>query len=224
MEELKNIYSTDSVLVLDDAVYYTALYTGEGPFDKDHAYLDGAYFYLYRGKKSKDDMVKPGIYTDADTGETIQVVPITDDEKQFYTVDDGKIGTYDPELAAKIINEHDDLFIPISETSKVFNPEITVKDDILKRILKMVFARKDVDIDQYKDRFPDKNALFNFKQIMKGDGAVSMKIFQRICDVIGVQFDVRIREKDDGKPIGKPLVEDVIASSEDVFDCGETSE
>lgn len=219
-EKIQNVFDTDSVLVLDDAIYYIALYTEEGPFDKDHAYLDGDYFYLYRGKKSRYDMDKPGIYIDQDTNKVVQIHPMTPEEIKFYE-SNGKISTFDPHQAAKLINEHEDLFIPISDSCKLFNPEITVKDDILKRILKMLFKEKEIEIDSYKDRFPDKNALFNFKQVMKNDDArVTMKIFERACDVVDVEYVITLREKSTGKPIGKPLTHDITVSSEDTYEYG----
>lgn len=219
--KLPNVLDSDSVLVLSDAIYYIALYDPDASFDKDHAYLNNEYFYLYRGTKSKYEMDKPGIYKLAGTKEVVLVDPSTPEEKEYYAWE-GKISTFDPAKAADLINSRDDLFIPLSDNCKIFNPEITVNDDILKRLLKLVFKEKEIDIDMYKDRFPDKNALFNFKQIMKGPGPVTMKIFQRICDVIDVEFCVLIREKDNGRPTGKSLSHEIEVSSEDTYDYGNT--
>lgn len=219
MSELSKTLSSDSILILRDGAYYVALFDEGREFDKDHAYLDGDYFYLYRGKKSKYDMVKPGIYKDADSGKIVKVDPVTDEEKDYY-LSEGKIVSHDPIEAARLINEHDDLFVPISENCKLFNPEITVNDDILKRILKMLFIEKEIDIDNYKDRFPDKNALFNFKQVMKNDSArVTMKIFERACDVVNVEYEITIREKNNGC-IGKKMEKDLTVSSEDTYEFG----
>ena len=219
MSELTKTLSSDSILILRDGAYYVALFDEGQEFDKDHAYLDGDYFYLYRGKKSKYDMVKPGIYKDADSGKIVKVDPVTDEEKDYY-LSEGKIVSHDPIEAARLINEHDDLFVPVSENCKLFNPEITVNDDILKRILKMLFIEKEIDIDNYKDRFPDKNALFNFKQVMKNDSArVTMKIFERACDVVNVEYVITIREKNNGC-IGKRMEKDLTVSSEDTYEFG----
>jgi len=211
--------SPDALLILRDSVYPVALYDEDKGFDKDHAYLDGEYFYLYRGTKDRSDMVKPGIYTDADTGKYVRIEPVTDEEKEFYLSDD-KVENYDPARAAELIATNEELFIPISENCKLFNPQITVKDDILKRLLKMLFIEKGIDIDNYKDRFPDKNALFNFKQVMKNDDAkVTMKIFERACDVVNVEYIVTVREKPNGI-IGKEMGHELTVSSEDTYDFG----
>ena len=215
-EKLSQTLSSDSVLALRDALYYIALYDENKEFDPKYAYLDGDYFYIYRGKKSRYDMTKPGIYKDADTGKIVKIDPITDEEKEYYS-SEGKIVSYDPKKAAELINQCDDLFIPVSDSCKVFNPEITVDDDILKRVLKMLFVEKEIDLDSCKDRFPDKNALFNFKQNMKNPKArVTMKIFERVCDVVGVEYVIVLKEKENS--IGKKLTEDIVASSEDTYD------
>lgn len=211
--------SGGSVLVLRDSVYYVDLLDlDKTSFSKDHAYLDGDYFYLFRGTKSLSEMDKPGVYINGDTGKAVKVDPSTEEEKEYYS-SDGKVVTHDPTEAAKFINTHEDVFVPISDSMKVFNPEILVTDDILKRILKLLFIEKEIDIDNYKERFPDKNALFNFKQVMKNpDSRVTMKIFERACDVIGVEYIITIREK--SNTIAKKMGHDLSVSSEDTYEYG----
>lgn len=222
-EILSKSLAPDALLMLRDSVYPIALYDEEKGFDKDHAYLDGEYFYLYRGSKSKRDMSKPGIYTDSDTGKYVRIEPSTPEEIEYYLAD-GKVDSYDATKAAALINDSEDLFIPIGESCKLFNPQITVKDDILKRLLKLLFIEKEIDIDNYKDRFPDKNALFNFKQVMKNDDArVTMKIFERACDVVNVEYIITVREKPNGY-IGKQMGHDLTVSSEDTYEFGSVNE
>lgn len=219
METQSKSLTPDALLTLRDAVYPIALYSSDMEFDKDHAYLDGDYFYLYRGTKSKDDMIKPGIYTELETGKIVKVEPVTEEEKEYYNTE-GKVDVYDEAKATELINTNDDLFIPIGENCKLFNPQITLKDDILKRLLKLLFIEKEIDIDNYKDRFPDKNALFNFKQVMKNEDArVTMKIFERACDVVNVEYIITVREKPNGY-IGKQIGHDITVSSEDTYDYG----
>lgn len=217
------ILNSDSMLVLDDAVYKVSLLDMDGKFDKDHVYLKDEYFYVFRGTKLKPEMYRPGIYKDAATLEIVIKEPETDEEKEYYSWI-GKVHTYDPTDIANVINTNDDLFIPVSDSAKLFNPEITVDDDILKRILKMLFIEKEIEIDNYKDRFPDKNALFNFKQVMKNPKArVTMKIFERACDVVGVEYLIVLREKENEKSIGKPLSAPITVSSEDTYEYGSIS-
>lgn len=212
--------SKDSFLVLRDEVYFVDLFDEtKKEFDKDIAYVDGDYFYIYRGRKSKYDMIKPGIYIDSDTNQVVKVEPATEEERNYYSTE-GKVVSHDPEEAARIINSNEDIFVPVSENCKIFNPAITPKDDFLKRILKLLFAQKEIDIDNCKDRFPDKNARFNFKQVMKGDASVTMKIFQRACDVVNVEYMIVIKERDGSYTIGKPLAKPLSISSEDTFEYG----
>lgn len=219
MSEKNQSLSGGSVLVLRDGVYYVDLLNLERTdFSKDYAYLDGDYFYLFRGTKPLADMDKPGVYIDAISGKAVKVDPVTDEEKEFYS-SDGKVVTHDPSEAAKFINENEDIFIPVAESTRLFNPEILITDDILKRMLKLLFIEKEIDIDNYKDRFPDKNALFNFKQVMKNpDSRVTMKIFERACDVVGVEYVITVREKQN--TIGKKMGHDLSVSSEDTYEFG----
>ena len=163
-------------------------------------------------------MDKPGVYINGDTGKAVKVDPSTDEEKEYYS-SEGKVVTHDPAEAAKYINNNEDVFVPVADSTKLFNPEILVTDDILKRILKLLFIEKEIDIDTYKERFPDKNALFNFKQVMKNpDSRVTMKIFERACDVVGVEYFITIREKPN--TIGKKMGHDLSVSSEDTYEFG----
>lgn len=217
-ERMLPTLSSDSLLVLDDAIYKVDLFEEGKDFDKDHAYLDGDYFYLYRGEKSKYEMNKPGIYKEEGTGKVVLVEPQTEDEKKYYLSED-KVVNYNPEEIASVINTHEEIFVPVNDSAKLFNPEITVDDDILKRILKTLFIEKEIEIDNYKDRFPDKNALFNFKQVMKNrKSRVTMKIFERACDVVGVEYIITLKEKNNEQSIGKRLDHDIVVSSEDTYD------
>jgi hypothetical protein len=76
---------------------------------------------------------------------------------------------------------------------------------------------KDIDIDAYKARFADKNALFNFKQVIKGDGKLSMLLFERGCNALNLKYTITLEEIDPRGSVGTPLVNPVKISSEDSY-------
>lgn len=78
---------------------------------------------------------------------------------------------------------------------------------------------KEFDIDNNKAGFKDKNALFNFKQVVKSEDAkVSILIFQRGMEAMGLEYDIVIRENNPDKAIGKALVMPIKVSSDDTFE------
>ena len=76
---------------------------------------------------------------------------------------------------------------------------------------------KNVDLDRYKDRFSNKNELFNFKQVLRGDNKLSMKIFTRGMDALNLEFVIIIREKSTNDIVGDKLDEDIVISSEETY-------
>lgn len=229
-------YGKDALLVADDALYTIALFDDEEKeFKEGCAYLKDEYFYLWRGeaKETEDTLLnkKPGIYKDPDTEHIFLVEPRTDDEKDYYLICD-KISAIDPEEIVDIVNENDDILVSVSSGSKIFKPEIELSDDILKRIIKTALIKKNVEMDQLKDRFINSNAFFNFKQSInkKADdedevGAkkkkptpLSMLLFDRGCEAMNLKYRIIIEEKDPKHVVGDPLTEEIECSSEDTYE------
>lgn len=183
-------------------------------YDPMVAYLDGDYYYLFRGKLPVNGKPKePGIYLDRQTNEPILAVPSTEQEKKQYTYNDKICSTTTNDIINKINNKEVEVFI-MPESSKAFCPEITESDDILKRLMKQVIISKGIDIDRFKYRFVDKNALFNFKQVLKGDNRLSMLLFDRGVEAFNLKYTI-ILEEDVGEHIGLPLAEPIIVTSND---------
>ena len=103
------------------------------------------------------------------------------------------------------------------ESSKAYCPEITEDDDILKRLMKKIIIDKGIDIDRFKTRFVDKNALFNFKQVLKGTNRLSMLLFDRGIEAFNLKYTIIVSEGP-GSPIAAPLAEPLIVSSEDTHE------
>ena len=113
-----------------------------------------------------------------------------------------------------INNKEVEVFI-MPESSKAFCPEITDADDILKRLMKRAIIEKGIDLDRFKARFVDKNALFNFKQVLKGDNRLSMLLFDRGVEAFNLKYTIILSEAEENNHIGARLTEPIIMTSED---------
>lgn len=188
-------------------------------FDPMIAYLDGDYYYLYRGKLPvavSGDHLEPGIYFDKQSDKYVLAVPSTEEEKKQYTYNDKICSTTASDIIDKINKKEVQVFV-MPDSSKSFCPEISENDDILKRLMKKAIIDKGIDIDRFKYRFVDKNALFNFKQVLKGDNRLSMLLFDRGVEAFNLKYTI-VLEENTGDPIGIPLDKPIVVSSNDTHE------
>lgn len=186
-------------------------------YETGYAYIHYPYYYLYRGTTmTKEFEYKlPGIYLTPD--DHYVWIPVTEgNEDDQWKVDD-KFATADARSIIDVLVDREDISLNIPDSGKVFRPDETETDDILKRLIKRVLRSKDIDIDAYKARFADKNALFNFKQVIKGDGKLSMLLFERGCNALNLKYSITIDELDPCNTVGNALSKPITISSEDTF-------
>lgn len=225
-EKLENgalSFSKDSVIVTDDAVYNIELLgdlDDDMEFSDEIAYIDDNFFYLFRGfpKKMGLDYLKPGIYENKEgSPKYFMVKPTTEEDIAAYSVSDHVVS-----LVAKSIidtaNTKEELLVAIPESTRVFQPALSDDDDILKRVLKTILIKKNVDLDRFKDRFRNKNELFNLKQVVRGKSKVSILIFNRGIEALNLKFSIVVEEKGDTDVVGTKLEEPIIITSEDTYE------
>lgn len=217
---------TDDVL-LDDGqnMRHVRLYDDSiQEFDPMIAYLKGDYYYVFRGSLQEKGATpdKPGIYMDSVTGTPILFNPSTDAEKKEYTYAD-KISSSTASDIIDKINRHEVQVFVLPEASRAYCPTITEADDILKRVMKQAIIDKGIDLERFKHRFIDKNALFNFKQVLKGDNRLSMLLFDRGTEAFNLRYTIIVEEAKDGEVIGMPLEKPIVISSDDTFDVSNAS-
>ena len=214
-----NVTITPDILLDDGKVMRNVLLFNKDikEWDPMVAYLDGDYYYLFKGKVPENGNIEePGIYIDRQTNEPLLAVPSTDEEKKKYSYNDKICSTSANEIIDKINRKEVEVFI-MPESSKAYCPEITEDDDILKRLMKKIIIDKGIDIDRFKTRFVDKNALFNFKQVLKGTNRLSMLLFDRGIEAFNLKYTI-VLEEDLGDPIGIPLSEPIVVSSNDTHE------
>lgn len=216
-DDVKTIYTSDMVIITDEDLYQIDLLDMNSKnFKKGVAYIYGDYFYTYKGDLTYDiEFATPGIYKKGDKYILVEVS--TDEDKAKYKVSD-KISNTNTNNIIEMLKTNDDMLVVMPESIKVFLPELSHNDDILKRGIKQALIQKNIDIDQYKHRFTDKNALFNFKQVIKGDGKLSMLLFERGCNALNLKYTIIIEEVDPELSIGKRLENSIVVSSEDTYD------
>lgn len=214
-------------ILLDDGknMRHVRLYNEDiTEFDPMVAYLKGDYFYIFRGslqsKNSTPDM--PGIYKDETTGKYVIFEPSSKEEREAYSYADKISSSTASEIVDKINRKEVQVFV-LPEASRAFCPQISPNDDILKRLMKQAILDKGIDLERFKYRFVDKNALFNFKQVLKGDNRLSMLLFDRGVEAFNLKYTIIVEEAKTGDTIASPLGEPIIISSDDTYDIKETS-
>ena len=212
---------TDLIVTNEDVLRATKLNVeniNDGTlYEKGVAYVAYPYFYIYRGTTMTREYEQklPGIYLTPD--DHYIWIPVTPgNQDQDWIVDD-KFATANARDIIDVLVDREDVSLQIPDSGKVFRPEENENDDILKRAIKRVLKMKGVDLDAYKCRFADKNALFNFKQVIKGDGKLSMLLFERGCNALNLKYTITIDEIDPNHTIGDPLKAPIIISSEDFY-------
>lgn len=220
-------YDANSLIVTNDDVYSIELMplciddVEDTFFQDDVAYLSDNMYYLYRGDGDSKhvETLKPGIYKDKNPKAERKyfiIQPVTDEEKQEYDATK-KISSIKTTSLIDSVNNNPDMLIAIPESTKIFQPEITENDDILKIIIKKALAEKNVNLDRYKDRFSNKNELFNFKQVLRSDNTVSMRIFTRGMEALNLMFTIIISERSVNNVVGNALKKPIETSSEETY-------
>lgn len=175
-----------------------------------YAYIIEPYYFLYRGwycAKGKKQSVLPGIYQVMDdNGETaVKIIyPSTEEDRAAYLA----ATHYDkPKYndILQVMTDNEDDYTIYADGKNMSIPEISATDDTLKEALKAACLVKGISVDSVKDRFSDRNAVFNFKQVMKGDGKFSILLFDRGCDAFNLGYYITLVDKDPEHPIGRPL-------------------
>lgn len=221
------MYTQDSLLVTDDEIFKIKLYDEKAKeYEKGIAYLDNEFFYTYKGKITEEEMqsmarhstpMEVGIYFNEDKKEFFLVEPRTDEEKDQFKFE-GKISSIDPDRIIEMINTKEMILVPIPESSKLFIPVLKNDDDILKRLIKRALIAKNVDIDQHRDRFPNKNSLFNLKQVIKSDNTLSILLFDRACEALNLKYTITLEDSNKDSVVGDSLNQVLTSASTDSYE------
>ena len=197
----------DVIIVGVDGVYIPVPYDEKNAeYDEKYAYVINDLFYPYRGKVKKSKHAAaplPGIYRD-DMNFPVIVEP-TESEKPDYDLK-SHLENLHPENIIRVLSDNKNIYYSYPESSKLFVPDINESDDILKRAIKLALKAKNIDLDSCKNRFTDKNALFNFKQVVKSPSSrLSILLFERGCEALGIKYSIILEEANPDELIGTSL-------------------
>lgn len=201
-------------LIVSDVAAYTPVpltddLTGD-QLEWTNAYIDKEqkYFYLYRGVYLGKKSVLPGLYKSNDPNDKngIRIIhPLTDEDKQKY-----EVATHKPmvktEDIIRSISQNENNFTMAMDGKSSFLPDLSPKDDIIKRLLKCMIVGKGVDPDSRKDKFNDRNAVFNFKSNIKSEDArSSFRTLERGTNAYDVDVYVILVDKDPNRSVGRAI-------------------
>jgi hypothetical protein len=191
-------------IVSDDGHVYTPVVYNKQKleFDYKYAYILDDIFLPYRGEYKPKKSCLPGVYSHG-TNEHVVIMPNEKDEAEYKA--DTHYGKVDIDALYDGITAKEDTFQIYADGKNAYIPDISINDDPFKRALKEAIITKGIDIDSIKDRFSDRNAVFNFKSVMKGDNKVSTLIFERGCEAFGLGYCIILFDKDKNNIIGHPI-------------------
>ena len=208
--------------ILDNATLPIRIYDPKDiEFTDAYAYAHDGFFYLYRGSCMRSIRKGPGIFWDPEKNEyyMVEVDRSNPAEVDKYKISAEHLINFDQKkILEDLKNNNKEIYSAAKNTSKAYIPKLLVTDDPLKRATKMFLIEKGIDIDQYRDRFSDKNATFNYKQVIKGDGKLSILLFERGLEAFGLNCILTIEEIDPKNPIGKALEKPIVVSFDDTYD------
>lgn len=193
-----------------------------GEYDTKTAYLYNGFFYRYMGPQIKELAIEPGIYWNKQDQSyfLVECDPNNEEHVRTYKADADHIAKLNPILmAADLEKNEENIYAKQKAVSgKTFIPEIQESDKLLKRILKMAIREKGIDIDQCQNQFPDKNARFNFKSVMRSSTSqLSWLLFERGAEAFNLRYAIVITDADPEHVVGEPLKKPLIVSSDDTF-------
>ena len=192
--------------------------------EKDKAYVYNGYYYYFRGMVANNEEAEvPGIYYNK-RNRTYFVV-LCDPENPAHDIYSVKNNPMQPQLSADAIKKTleekgETIYVAChSNNSRSAIPGITKNDGFLKRAAKTVLKEKNIELDNYKSSFGNKNELFNLKQVLRSpDGKMSIMLFERLMEALHLKYTIIIEEVSPEEACGKKIMEPIRISSEDTFE------
>jgi hypothetical protein len=205
---IEEMFDDDTRIVTEDGVYTPRYYDPQDvDFDRKYAYIvekgnPDALFYPYRGKYTSDSVL-PGLYK-GKLSSPVFIEPTEENKSKFIL--SSHIKDLNITNIIRVLHDNKNFYYSYPESSKLFIPDIEEGDDVLKRAIKLALKAKNVDLDACKDRFTDKNALFNFKQVIRNPNTkLSILLFERGCEALGLKYRIILEEANPNEVIGTPL-------------------
>lgn len=124
--------------------------------------------------------------------------------------------SYEKILAETTGNEvlyDEDMLNDMNSARSKFIPIVNKKDDYLKKLIKYVIIKKDVDINRYKSAMDTPYALTNMKSALIASTKMSVTNFLMWVELLGVDFEILV--EDNGMDPVNPMKESLLYRSRD---------
>lgn len=192
--------------------------------EKDKAYVYDGYYYYFRGMVDNNEEAEtPGIYYNKMSRTYFAV--LCDPDNPAHDIYSVKNNPMQPQLSADAIRKTleekgETIYVAChSNSSRSAIPDITKNDGFLKRAAKTVLKEKNIELDNYKSSFGNKNELFNLKQVLRSpDGKMSIMLFERLMEALHLKYTIIIEEVSPEEACGKKIMDPIRISSEDTFE------
>jgi len=185
---------------------------------KGFGYILNDYVYIYRGKKEKfrPSEMLPGIYLNIH-GEHEFVPPNTVTDKVDYSIHN-IIELDTQKIINDILEQKEDFLDPedievINNNQEIFKPTFKEEDDFLKYAVKKAILDKQVNLKNYKSKFPNQYALNNMKSGLNKETKMTVTNFDSWCEILGLKWKMVI--EDAGTDKISPLPERIDITSDD---------
>ena len=174
----QNKYKSDYAYIFKQGVY-NSTYT--------------KYIYIYRGEiDSYEDAYYPGVYIL--NGYPLFVKPKTDMDKNIYSID--RLIKLTPESIFVNLDDVGEPIEPVMSDGDVFKPQIKDTDDIALAGMKSVIGMKNINFNNYSNRFPDVATKNNSRRALTHGNTLKMDMASRYCDVFDINMGILFWDKD----------------------------
>jgi hypothetical protein len=191
-------------------------------FKRDHAYLLGSmndYVYPYRGEIENIEFAhQVGIYLlkEGNRKKVIVRKPKSDYDKMLYSKK--RIFELTPDVIFNQLQDDiDDIPEIVTAEGDIFAPPITPEDDIALAGMKYVIGKKQIDFNQYANRFESPSMKNNGRNALMKGHTLKMEMANRFSQVFDINFALLFWDKPGAKnPASKNGEVFVIFNNEEI--------
>lgn len=199
---LANLKQYDGIINIEKKIYNVKLYEPDIEPKSDCAYILGKYILPFRHNSSE-----VGI-----TSDKVITLPTSKEDKLKYSID--KLIILNPEEMYKNLNLDTTKNLITTEVNEVTHYNINDDDSVLMKIIKQAINSKNININNYKDRFTHQDFTNSIKPFKENNKNLSIYLFLRLCEKLDIEWHITCKDKPNCQfPMNK-----VIEISSDYFE------
>lgn len=168
-------------------------------FVNGRGYVYDGMVWIYSKEKPKDSKYP---YFWFDKGPNILFGKVRDEVKDIFDVKNLKDWSYinmvkETTPGDKLYDE--EMITKMNSSTKIYKPTIKDEDDILKKLIKTIILTKEVNVKKYSSQFDKPYVLPNLITGLDGKTKTSINVWELWASMLGVRFDIIIRDIGDDK-------------------------